>query len=123
MLDNLRYGNITDDQAHCVFNKCMENKSDEEKLEFKDALYLFQMWKLSHPIVLKYLKGFTEPMAKMRAKYETSNDRGVNHCVNQSSLPQRLALCVGAMVMLLQIVFVEHNIMNGSVGMVQAIIY
>ena len=60
------------------------------------------MWKLSHLIVLKYLKGFTEPMAKMRAKYDISNDIGVNHCVMQSSLPQQLALCVGAMTMLLQ---------------------
>ena len=101
----------------------MENKTDEEKLEFRDALHLVPMWKLSHPIVLKYLKGFIEPMAKMRSKYETSNDRGVNHCVKQSSLPQRLALCVGAMVMLLQNFIVEHNIMNGCVGMAKAIIY
>ena len=57
----------------------MEKKTNEEKIEFKYALHLVPMWKLSHPIVLKYLKGFTEPMAKMRAKYETYNDRGGNH--------------------------------------------
>ena len=62
-------------------------------------------------------------MAKMRAKYETYNDRGVNNCVKQSSLPQRLALCVGAMVMMFQKFIVEHKIMNGSVGMVKAIIH
>ena len=59
----------------------------------------------------------------MRAKYETSNERGVNNCVKQSYLPQRLALCVGAMVMLLQKFIVEHKIMNGSVGMAKAILY
>ena len=79
MLDSFWNGNFTDDQAPYAVNKCMENKIDKEKLEFKDALHLVPMWKLSHPIVLKYLKGFTEPMAKMRAKYETSNDRGGNH--------------------------------------------
>ena len=102
LLDNFWYGNVTDKQVHYVVKKCMENKTYEEKLEFKDVLYLVPMWKLSHPIVIKYLKGFTDSMAKMRAKYETSNDRGVNHCVKQSSLPQRLELCVGSMVILLQ---------------------
>ena len=79
LLEKFWYGNVTDEQAHYVVNKCMENKTCEKKLEFKDALHLVPIWKLSHPIVIKYLKGFTEPMAKMRAKYETSNDRGGNH--------------------------------------------
>ena len=79
LLDNFLYGNVNDEQDHYVVNKFMENKTDEEKLEFKDALHLVPMWKLSHPIFLKYLKVFTEPMAKMRTKYETSNDRGVNN--------------------------------------------
>ena len=81
------------------------------------------MWKLSHPIVIKYLEGFIEPMAKMRAKYETSNDRGVNHCIKQSSLHQRLVLFVGSMVILIQNFIVEHTIMNDSLGMVKAILY
>ena len=69
LLDNFWYGNVTNEQAHYAANKFIEKKTDEEKLELKDAQHLFPMWKLSHPIVLKYLKGFTETMAKMRAKY------------------------------------------------------
>ena len=54
-------GNVTNEQAYYVVKKCIENKTDKEKLEFKDALHLVPMWKLSHLIVFKYLRGFTDP--------------------------------------------------------------
>ena len=53
LLDNFWYGNVTNKQDHHVVNNCMEKKTDEEKLEFKDALHLVPMWKISYPIVLK----------------------------------------------------------------------
>ena len=47
----------------------------------------------------------------------------VNHCVKESSLPLRLALCVGAKVLLLSNFVVEYKIMNGSIGTVVDIVY
>ena len=63
------------------------------------------------------------PLAKMTASLQSGRQNGVNHYVKESSLPLRLALCVGAKVLLLSNFVVEYKIMNGSVGTVTDIVY
>ena len=65
----------------------------------------------------------TTPIAKMTACLQSVRQDSVNHCVKESSLPLRLALCVGAKVLLLSNFVVEYKIMNGSIGTVTDIVY
>ena len=46
-----------------------------------------------------------------------------NHCVKESTYPKRMAFCVGSTVMLLKNYVVEENIMNGSIGVIEDIVY
>ena len=78
---------------------------------------------MAHGIVHNYLKGMTTPLTKMKAQYNSCRNNGVNHCVKESSLPARLALCIGAKVMLIKNYIVEWKLMNGSVGTVVDIVY
>ena len=46
-----------------------------------------------------------------------------NCCVRETSLPLRVAICKGAVVMLLKNFVVEYKLMNGSIGVVRKIVY
>ena len=78
---------------------------------------------MAHPIVFKYLCNMKTPIAKMTARLQSMRRGSVNHCVKESLLPLRLALCVGAKVLLLSNFVVEYKIMNGSIGTVADIVY
>ena len=59
----------------------------------------------------------------MKAQYNSCYNDGINHCVKESSLPARLALCIGAKVMLIKNYIVEWKLMNGYAGTVVDIVY
>ncbi len=101
----------------------MDQLSQEERDSFKNAIHLVPQWKMAHPIVKGYLESLSTPIAKIRAKYNSCRDDGKNHCVKESSMCGRLAICVGAIVMLLRNFIVEYKLMNGSIGIVKEIVY
>ena len=78
---------------------------------------------MAHPIGIAYLNKIITPVAKINAQYQSILSFGItNHCV-KGPLPERLAICVGAKVMLLRNFVVEYKLMNGCVGVVKEIVY
>jgi len=95
---------------------------------FDEAIHLVRKWEDAKPIVFEYLDTMSReqnvPLAKFRAKFETTRTDGKNCCLKQCSYPKINAFCVGAIVMLLKNFIVEGwKIFNGSVGIVRDIIY
>jgi len=70
----------------------------------------------------QYLIKLGQPVARVDIVYQ-SPTTGCNHTVDETNLPARSALAVGAIVMLLCNVVQEKNIMNGSIGEVKKIVY
>ena len=71
----------------------------------------------------KYLTRLQKPVDKLKGNYSSCRDGDINHCVKESSLSVRQALCMGAKVMLLTNFIVELKVMNGSIGEVKKIMY
>ena len=78
---------------------------------------------MTDQIVFNYLMSFDTPIMKLYPKYSTIRTNGLNHCISELSYPSRIALCEGAVVMLLRNFVVELNLMNGAVGVVRKIVY
>ena len=124
-LDRVRQGDLTDDDVDFLLSKRLDRiRGTPEGDLFDDALHLVPQWKQAHKLNFDYLKNsFNTPIAKMRAKLSNTRTDGRNCCVQESSLPMKSALCVGAVVMCLHNFIVEHGIMNGSVGVVTQICF
>jgi hypothetical protein len=117
-LENIRNGCVTGDDVSFIIDKCRDMKET-----FKDAIHLVPRWKMAHPIVHEYIQNMTTPVAKIKAQYVSCHHGIVNHCAKESSLPTRVAICVGSIVMLLRNFVVEYKLMNGSVGTIREIVY
>lgn len=124
-LSHMREGTVTIEDAELLLNRCLDNLTHQEREAFRDdTLHLVCTWREAHEHNFQYLdKELTEPIALFKAKYESSNRSGKNCCVQESSLPPRNALCVGATVMLLTNFVVEEGLMNGAVGTIKDIRY
>ena len=119
----MRNGSLETKDVEIILSRCIDKLSKDERESFKDAIHLVPQWKMAHPIVFKYLNNMKTPLAKIAAQLQSSRQDSINHCVKESSLPIRLALCVGAKVLLLSNFVVEYKIMNGSIGTVVDIVY
>ena len=97
--------------------------SPEQKSGFNEAIHLVPVWNMTDKIIYDYLMSFSSPIVKIRSTYNSKRPNGENHCISECSYPSRLALCEGAIVMLLKNFIVELNLMNGSVGIVRKIVY
>ena len=123
ILNGMRNGSLERKDVDIILSRCLDKLPKNDRESFKDAIHLVPQWKMAHPIVFKYLLTMKTPLAKMTASLQSERWDGINHCVRESSLPLRLALCVGANVLLLSNFVVEYKIMNGSVGTVTDIVY
>ena len=65
-------------------------------------IYLMPTWDQTRRITLKYLKTFNGPYVVIRPQCNSCNIQGQNHCIRVISFPSVLALCVGAVVVLLK---------------------
>ena len=123
-LGRMRSGGLTPADAQWVHDKCLDKMSPEQKQEFKDAIHICPTWKQANRKSFDYLNDvLKEPIAIVRAKLRTSTSSGKNCCANGSVLPVVTAICVGAIVILLQNQIVEDNLINGSIGIVREICY
>ena len=123
ILNGMRNGSLESKDVDIILSRCLDKLPKNDRESFKDAIHLVPQWKMAHPIVFKYLLTMKTPLAKVTAGLQSERWDGVNHCVKESSLPLRLALCVGAKFLLLSNFVVEYKIMNGSVGTVTDIVY
>ena len=78
---------------------------------------------MTDKIIYDYLIKLNQPIVKITAKYSTIRTNGENHCISECSYPNRIALCIGSVVMLLKNYMVELNLLNGSVGIVRKIVF
>ena len=125
-LGAMRNGNMKDVDVQFLLDRCIDILSPEEQLKFHNTyktLHLVPRWNMTHKLIFEYLQEFTTPMAKIRAEYSSGQDNATNHCIKESSYPDRLAICVGSIVMLLKNFVVEQDILNGSIGIVREIVY
>ena len=67
--------------------------------------------------------GPESPIAKIESQYSSIRNDIKNHCVKESSIPKRLEIYKGAVVMLQKNYVVEEKLTNGSVGFVREIVY
>jgi PIF1 helicase. len=123
-LQRMRGGNLNMDNVALIRSRCLETLDETEQAAFKDAIHITSTWNEASKISFEYLCRLNVPIAKIRARYSTSRNDGKNCCLKESSYPSRLALGVGAKVMLLKNFIVEEwHILNGSMGTVVDIIY
>lgn len=123
LLDNMRNDTISDEDVSFIISRCIDKLSNQERNDFKDAIHLVPMWNMTDKIVFDYLLKFDSPIAKIRPILTTIRSNGENYCLKELSYPLNVALCEGAIVMLLKNFVVELNVMNGSVGIVRKIVY
>jgi hypothetical protein len=97
-----------DDADLILCNHCLHNLSEVEKETFKNAIHLVPTWAEASVIVFDYLIGLGKPIAKWRAAYSTSRRDGRNCCFKEKLYPSKVAMCVGAVVMLLNKFIVEE---------------
>jgi hypothetical protein len=121
VLFNMRTGNLGDTDNDFLMSPCLkrwgQEWQDEKQTCLKGSIHLVPTWKLANTININHLMyDFDTPIAKFSAKFHSSRVDGRNCCIRESSFPLRNPLCVGARVMLLHNVLVEHKIMNGLVG-------
>ena len=116
-------GELQDQDIDFLTSRCLDTLPLEEQEHFKDALHLVPMWKMGHDITFNYLNDdLNQPIAVLQAVKQTVVDQG--NCFNHSStMPTITALCIGAKVMQQHNFIVEHQLMNGSVGMVMDICF
>ena len=122
-LNNMRNGSIDDDDVDFLLSRCLDNLDEEERQLFQNALHLVPTWNMTDEIIFNYLDSFDTPIMKLYPKYSTIRTNGLNHCISELSYPSKIALCEGAVVMLLKNFVVELNLMNGAVGVVRKIVY
>ena len=122
-LNNMRNGSIDDDDVDFLLSRCLDNLDEEERQLFQNALHLVPTWNMTDEIIFNYLDSFDTPIMKLYPKYSTIRTNGLNHCISELSYPSKIALCEGAVVMLLKNFVVEINLMNGAVGVVRKIVY
>ena len=119
---------MTNADVDWMASKCLCNLESEEKKMFDGAIHLVRKWEDVKPIIFEYLDSMSReqnvPLAKFKAKFETTRSDGKNCCLKKCFYPKINAFCVGAIVMLLKNFFVEGwKIFNGSVGIVCDNIY
>ena len=120
----MRNGQLNSDDAKWVWDKCLDNLTDQQRKDFSDAIHICPTWKIANKQSFNYLdKHLTSPIAIVRAKMTTSKESGKNCCANGSVLPVVTPLCVGAKVILLANQMVEDKLINGSIGEVCQICY
>lgn len=123
-LDNVANGSLDLDDVGLIRSRCLQCLSEEEKLEFQNAIHLVPTWAEASSIVFNYLSNLGNPIAKWKATYSTTRRDRKNCCLKEKSYPSRVAMCTGAVVMLLKNFIVEEwKILNGSIGTVVDIIY
>jgi hypothetical protein len=125
ILQNMRDGTLNNDDIDILLSRMLENLPIEEKQRFQsDGLFLVPTWKEAHTINLEYIQNnLATPIARYDAHMETIKSNGKNCCINESNLPLRGLLCMGAKVMLVDNFIVEYKLMNGSVGVVQGLYF
>ena len=122
ILQEMRDGEVTYASAKKIKTRDFDTLSEEEQQEFLDtALYVMPRWKDTVPVTVQYLLSLNQPCAKIVADYKTPGQ--INHCIEEQSFPTKTAMCIGAMVMLLNNFVVEEGLYNGAVGKVVDIIY
>ena len=121
LLQNMRQGNMDDNDIDIMFSRVIHNLPDDEKQQFlSEGLHLVPTWKEANAINLEYIKtNLNTPIARYEAKMNTCKTNGKNCCISECNFPLRSLLCVGAKVMLLDNSIVEYKLMNGSVGVVK----
>ena len=124
-LNNMRNGTLEENDVQFVYSRCLDKLSPTKKLLFSNnTIYLVPQWKQTHDIVFQYLQSFNAPVAKIKAIFNSmQTNSGKSYCVRETSLPLRVAICKGAVVMLLKNFVVEYKLMNGSIGVVRKIVY
>ena len=99
----------------------MSKLPPEERTEFaKKALYVMPTWKRTVKITHQYLMELGNPVARIDAVYDNGR---TNHMSKEKSLPERSALSIDAIVMLLVNFLVELGLKNGSLGKIVKIVY
>ena len=123
LLNNIRFGFIDDSDVELLLSRCFDRLCPEEQATFNNAIHLVPVWSMSDKIIFDYLLSFTTPIVKIRSIYNSIRSNGENHCISECSYPSRIAICEGAVVMLLKNFIVELNLMNGSIGVVKKIVF
>ena len=123
LLERMADGTLERADVDFIVGKCLDKATENTRQLFAQAIHIFPTWKMAHPIVIAYLNNMVTPVAKINAQYQSILSSGItNHCV-KGPLPERLAICVGAKVMLLRNFVVEYKLMNGCFGVVKEIVY
>ena len=94
LLENMKNGNIEDEDVDFIIGKCLDPLSPEDNESFKHVIHLVLQWKMAHPIVKQYLESLMTTIAKNYAKYNSCRDDGKNHSVKDSSMCGRFAIYV-----------------------------
>jgi PIF1 helicase. len=123
-LHNIGNGSVTIDDVELIRSRCLRTLGAEEKKDFQNAIHLVSTWAEASSIVVDYLLSIGNPIAKWKASFSSCRRDGKNCCFKEKSFPSKMAMCVGAVVMLLKNFIVEEwKLLNGSIGTVIDIIY
>ena len=76
-------------------------------------------WDMTIKVTLEYMTSIEGPYAAVRPKYMTSSRSNTNYCVTELLYPAISVLCVGDVVMLLNIFILEKQIMNVPIDIVK----
>jgi hypothetical protein len=106
---------------YCLKRRLSSLPHGERELFEDEGLFIMPTWKRTLPITKKYLQKIGNPVARIDCSYE--HPTRVNHAKSECNMPQRNALCVGSIVMLLHNYLVELNLKNGSLGRIIKIVY
>ena len=113
---NMRNGTTTDPDVQFIMNRKLDTLPNHNILNFDNTIHLISEHKMAHGITAKYLTKLLTPLAKYKVKRTGRRPNGISCIKNETSLPLKLAMCTGAIVMLLTNYITEVDLMNGSVG-------
>jgi hypothetical protein len=121
LINRMRRGEMDQQAVQLIIDRRLDRLPPAVRDEFEEkALYIMPTWKRTAKITMQYLLTLGNPVARVDAVYDCGK---TNHMNREKSLPERNALSIHAIVMLLKNFLVELGLKNGSLGKIVKIVY
>ena len=104
---------MTNDDVTLLTNTMEINHATDDRENFKDTIHMVPQWRLTVPIIVKYLINIYASVSKWKIHYTTVTSTVANHDIIECAHPKLVSLAIGSAVMLPRNYSVEQCLVYG----------